>query len=175
MAPPVLSFTPATASDIPAIQALARKIWYACYTEMISLEQIEYMLKRMYSTEAIEKELAAGVFWELASYRGETVGYVSCEFDKQTREVTLHKMYLLRELQGKGFGQQLLEQVKRRARELEAETITLRVNRHNEKAIKAYQRAGFAIARTNVADIGGGFVMDDYILTCTLSQNRRGE
>jgi ribosomal protein S18 acetylase RimI-like enzyme len=161
--------TPASPSNIPAIQALARRIWYDCYPGIITRDQIEYMLERMYSTAVIEKELAAGVHWELASLRGKPVGYLSYELDGQTRDVHLHKLYLLKEHHGKGLGQQLLEHVKAQARMLQAHAITLRVNRSNALAVKAYQRSGFMIAKTDVADIGGGFVMDDYIMRFELS------
>jgi len=160
-----LTLIPASPSAIPTIQALARRIWYDCYPGIITRQQIEYMLELMYSTQVIEKEIAAGVFWELVSYRGEAIGYVSCELDEQTRELHLHKLYLLKGLHGKGLGQQLLGHVKAKARELRAEAITLRVNRNNEKAVAAYKRAGFVVSAENVGDIGGGFVMDDYIMT----------
>jgi hypothetical protein len=42
------------------------------------------------------------------------------------------------------------------------------VNRNNENSIKTYERFGFDKAGTQVADIGGGFVMDDYIMEKTI-------
>lgn len=50
------------------------------------------------------------------------------------------------------------------AREVGARTIWLTVNRRNERAIGAYRRAGFREVRAQVTDIGGGYVMDDYIM-----------
>jgi len=167
MATKELTVLSAHASDIPAIQSLARQIWNDCYPGIISHEQIAYMLAKMYSTPVIERELASGVAYELARLGGEGVGFLSYSLELRTRELTLHKLYLLKEQQGKGLGQQLLEHVKRKARGLKAGTISLRVNRQNQKAIAAYQRAGFVVAETNVADIGGGFVMDDYIMKCS--------
>lgn len=49
-------------------------------------------------------------------------------------------------------------------REVGARTIWLTVNRRNERAIGAYRRAGFREVRAQVTDIGGGYVMDDYIM-----------
>jgi len=188
MATMELTVHPATPSDIPAIQALAHRIWHDCYPSIISLEQIAYMLEKMYGTQVLERELASGVAYELARLGGEAVGFLSYSIpsgdrqpiskqpeigvrprcEKRTRELTLHKLYLLKELQGKGLGQQLLAHLKNQARELGAATISLRVNRQNQQAIAAYQRAGFVIVETNVADIGGGFVMDDYIMKCQM-------
>jgi RimJ/RimL family protein N-acetyltransferase len=39
------------------------------------------------------------------------------------------------------------------------------VNKRNQKAIRAYERAGFTIAESMTSEIGGGFVMDDYRMT----------
>jgi hypothetical protein len=38
------------------------------------------------------------------------------------------------------------------------------VNRHNQTAIAAYYKHGFHISETSVREIGGGFLMDDYIM-----------
>jgi ribosomal protein S18 acetylase RimI-like enzyme len=59
--------------------------------------------------------------------------------------------------------------VERIARDNAATTLVLNVNRHNIKAIRAYERAGWQVAEMVVVDIGNGFVMDDYIMTKHLS------
>jgi ribosomal protein S18 acetylase RimI-like enzyme len=38
------------------------------------------------------------------------------------------------------------------------------VNKRNERAINSYRKYGFAVRETVVDDIGGGFVMDDFIM-----------
>jgi ribosomal protein S18 acetylase RimI-like enzyme len=50
--------------------------------------------------------------------------------------------------------------------------IRLRVNRGNHLAIRAYQRAGFEITEELCNDIGGGFVMDDYVMVRMLDGAR---
>ena len=45
-----------------------------------------------------------------------------------------------------------------------ARTLMLNVNKHNTQAIRAYEKHGFAIRDAVVVDIGGGFVMDDYVM-----------
>jgi len=42
--------------------------------------------------------------------------------------------------------------------------LVLAVNKNNRSAIAAYLKHGFSIGDAVVKDIGGGFVMDDYIL-----------
>jgi hypothetical protein len=38
------------------------------------------------------------------------------------------------------------------------------VNKRNASAIAAYRKHGFDVRESVVKDIGGGFVMDDYIM-----------
>lgn len=79
-------------------------------------------------------------------------------------EFKLHKLYLLPELHGHGLGSRLLQHVEHEARKLGGCRMILTVNKRNAKAIAAYQRNGFVIAESVVTDIGGGFVMDDYVM-----------
>ena len=48
------------------------------------------------------------------------------------------------------------------ARKQGATCLTLRVNRHNEPALRCYGRNGFRIVRDEVSEIGHGFIMDDH-------------
>ncbi len=73
------------------------------------------------------------------------------------------------ELHGRGLGSRLLQHVEREVRQLGARRLILSVNKRNAKAIAAYQRNGFVIAESVVTDIGGGFVMDDFIMTKELA------
>jgi ribosomal protein S18 acetylase RimI-like enzyme len=42
--------------------------------------------------------------------------------------------------------------------------LWLQVNKKNAAAIRFYQSAGFEVIREAAFDIGGGFVMDDYVI-----------
>ena len=42
------------------------------------------------------------------------------------------------------------------------------LNKYNDNTLSIYSHLGFEITDEQVADIGGGFVMDDYILTYTV-------
>ena len=134
---------------------------------MLPPSQIDYMLAWMYGAEKIAAEMAAGVRWELAEQADTAVGYLSVTLhDAETAE--LNKLYLLPGLQGRGHGQMMLRRADLIAREHGCGTLRLRVNKTNGRALRAYERAGFAIVDALVADIGGGFVMDDYVLARSL-------
>ena len=55
-----------------------------------------------------------------------------------------------------------------RAKDLEAIAVTLTVNINNTNSIKAYEKMGFINIGPVVADIGAGFVMDDFKMQLNL-------
>ena len=160
-----LTVRQADASDIPVLRELADKTWRESYAAMLTPEQIDYMLVRMYARETIAHELAEGVIWELALLADEAIGFHSCTHVPGERRLKLNKLYLLPERQGNGLGQVLLVRVHELAASLGVEEVWLQVNKRNPRAIAAYERAGYRIARSAVFDIGGGFVMDDFVMT----------
>jgi len=154
--------------DIPVLCALADRIWREYYPRLLSPAQIDYMLAWMYAPETLRQELGRGIFWELALEAQEPVGFVSYEVGGVPRKVKLHKIYLLSRLHGRGVGRALLAHVRRRAAALGAEEVRLNVNKANAQAIRAYERAGYQVVESVTNDIGGGFVMDDYIMACVV-------
>jgi len=158
----------ATEADIPTLRSLAQQIWRDYYPAIITPDQIEYMLEWMYAPEVIRSELAAGIVWELILREAEPVGFLAYGHEAVAREVTLHKVYVQTALHGQGLGQLALAHVKAKAVAWNARRIVLRVNKRNERAIRAYERAGFTVAETLVSNIGGGFVMDDYLMALAL-------
>ena len=73
----------------------------------------------------------------------------------------MHKIYLLPETQGKGFGNFLLERIVALAKENQSDRISLNVNRFN-KACAFYQKMGFEIVAQEDLEIGNGYLMEDY-------------
>ncbi|MDI9499035.1 MAG: GNAT family N-acetyltransferase [Bacillota bacterium] len=147
---------------IAELARLAAEIWQEAFTYMISDEQIAYMLERFQSAPALTRQI------EDENYRywfvrlgAETAGYLGV----QPREKTLFlsKVYLLPARRGHGLGAAMLRFAAAQARRMGLCYLELTVNRSNP-ALRLYQREGFQIVREAVADIGGGFVMDDYIL-----------
>ena len=160
-----VTFARATPSDIPLLQSLAGQIWRAHYPGIISVEQIEYMLDRMYGADVIDKEMRAGTCWELIRDGKEAVGFLSYSYDQTAARLKLHKLYVLVERHGQGLGRAGLARVAEVAAALGAREVSLYVNKRNQKAIRAYERAGFAVAESVINEFGDGFVMDDYRMT----------
>ena len=163
-----MQIRPATEADIPLLRDLAQRIWRACYPGIITSEQIEFMLGWMYSVEEILRQLRAGFTWEIVEEDGAAVGFLSFSREDDGR-VKLHKMYVLPEHQCCGFGTRMLDHICECAHALGAHALWLQVNKRNERAIAAYLKAGFHIQKEAVFDIGGGFVMDDYLMSRSVS------
>ena len=156
-------FRPATIDDIPLIQDLASRIWREHYPGIITQAQIDYMLEKMYAPDVIRDEIGnKGHRYVLAQQGREPVGFAAYVHEPAEHAVKISKLYLLPSLHGKGIGRRMLQLVKDDALRSGARMVMLFVNRNNVKAIRAYERFGFAKAREVVTDIGGGFVMDDY-------------
>ncbi|QYX33465.1 GNAT family N-acetyltransferase [Sphaerospermopsis torques-reginae] len=158
-------------TDFEELIKVSREIWCSHYPGVISIEQIEYMLDKMYALEIIEKEVyQLGIFYDKVVKDNQIVGYLSycAEVKDNINNINyfkLHKCYLLPALHGFGYGQIMLSHVCQKAKEMNLQQIILNVNKRNEKGIKAYTRFGFKIMESKVIDFGGGFVMDDYIMS----------
>lgn len=152
-------------ADAAAISAMAREIWHPHYAAIISKAQIDYMLAQRYDPEVIRAELASGdAWWDKLLDNGLMIGFTSCFLTKTPGEMKLDKLYVHHDHQRKGYGGMLLDRVLGIAQAQGCTTLTLAVNKHNQAAIAAYVKYGFRIAESVVKDIGGGFVMDDYIM-----------
>lgn len=165
-----MEIVPLREDDLPALAELAGTIWRACYPGIISHAQIEYMLGKMYSLDVLRDEIRGRAiqFYGLRT-DGRLAGFASIGPANVAGRMKLHKLYLLPNLHGHGLGTRLLNHCENEARRQGARRLILAVNKGNSKAISAYQRNGFTVTESVVTDIGGGYVMDDFIMAKELS------
>jgi len=164
---------PVLESDIDELIALARDIWYRHYPDMITDEQIEYMLGQRYHPDAIRTQLASGsAWWDKLTLDGAIVGFSSCELSEHAEEMKLDKVYVSYDLRGRGYGSLLIRNAEARARAAGCTRLYLQVNKNNRSAIEAYHRNGFIVARAARFDIGNGFYMDDYVMAKEVGPER---
>ncbi len=154
---------PIETNDISKLQKMAKTIWLSSYQQMISQEQITYMLKMMYGTSAILKAFEEQKEWYWVEYKNMRVGFVEI-YPKDEYSLFLSKIYLKSEFQGKGIAQIAMQMLVEKAKMRGLDFIDLTVNKRNHKALAFYKKFGFKKLDSVVQDIGNGFVMDDYVL-----------
>jgi GNAT superfamily N-acetyltransferase len=166
----VVEIQPASLEDLQAIAKLAGETWRAHYPGIISVEQIEYMLERMYALPVLHEEMTRqGIRYDRLLVDSRLAGFASYGPTETAGILKLHKLYLLPELHGQGLGSRFLKHCEDSARAMGAHRLILAVNKRNAKAIAAYRRNGFTVAESVVNDIGRGFVMDDFVMAKELA------
>ena len=111
----------ATTADIPLINSLAQQVFPETYKNILSQEQIDFMMDWMYSPESLRRQMAEeGHTYYIAYEECEAAGYVSIQpLDKDLFE--LQKIYVLPYYQKYRLGRQLFEQAVKAIRELHPE------------------------------------------------------
>ena len=156
----------ATTTDIELIRSLCFEVWPQTYASIISKEQIEYMLDRMYSPLSLQQQMEEGAQFILLYDATLPVGFASYQVITPTHS-KLHKLYVLTSEQGKGGGRALMQHVIDECKQKGSQYLELQVNRNN-KAVTFYERLGFYQRETADFDIGNGFFMNDYIMQIDL-------
>ncbi|MBL7923852.1 MAG: GNAT family N-acetyltransferase [Bacteroidia bacterium] len=151
----------AVKADIPLIHTLAEKIWKLHYPGIITMEQIEYMLEKMYSPQALEAQMTEGHCFYILYHHDQACGYLSFS-KKGPGEYFLHKFYIDTTRHRKGMGSFFFDQVFKSIPDLQS--VRLTVNRSNYKAINFYFKTGFTIEEVKDFDIGNGYQMNDFVM-----------
>ena len=155
----------ATIHDIPLIRKMADVAFRETYRDILSAEQMEYMMVWMYSEESLMRQMTLeGHQFFVAEMDGSSVGYASVSQD-EADVFHLQKLYVMPEHQGQGVGKRLLEEVVRYLKQLHPAPLRLElnVNRRN-RAVGFYRRMGLIILRQGDFPIGNGYYMNDYIM-----------
>lgn len=170
------SLRKATVVDIPLIHELGKRAFSATYKELLSPEQIEYMLNWMYAPESLLKQLTEEGHVYFILFEGETpLGYLSVQPEEIPGVYHLQKLYLLPEAQGKQYGSFMFRHAVSyiKATWQDAKRMRLNVNRDNTKAIDFYKRMGMYEIFNGDFHIGNGYYMTDYILELDLTEENR--
>ncbi|MFN4085676.1 MAG: GNAT family N-acetyltransferase [Spirosomataceae bacterium] len=155
-----MKIIPATSDDWAVIRDLAHAIWPSTYQDVIPADQIDYMLHRGYSEDAIQQQVEEGHRFYLVLQSQEPIGFFSWQ-PITTEQAKLQKLYVLPASQGKGTGTKLLEKVKELTRQEGYKQLILNVNRSNP-AVGFYEKVGGK--RLEEVDIPyGPYVLNDYV------------
>ncbi|KOP38024.1 N-acetyltransferase [Flavobacterium sp. WLB] len=161
----MITISEAGLSDIKTIQEITNITWPITYGEILTKEQLDYMLDLFYSEEALAKQIEnKEQLFYLISDSESTIGFIGIEHNYKNEALTkIHKIYLLPETQGKGYGKIVFESIEKLALENNSAALLLNVNRFNT-ALNFYKKLGFEIKETVDIEIGNGYLMEDYVM-----------
>ncbi len=156
-----------TDEEVQKLADLASEIWHEYWTVILKPEQIDYMVEKFQSFNAMKDQLENDRYiYNILEDNGNIIGYfgVSVKDDY----LFLSKLYIKKDFRGLGCGKQAFNKIKQTAQQYNKKSIQLTVNKYNTNTIKAYEKWGFKEIDAVVTDIGNGFVMDDYIMEFSL-------
>ncbi len=158
-----------TAEQVSELSQLSGAIFSEYYTSLgiMSEQQSKYMVDMFFSEVAIGKQMSHdGYQYYFLCDKGVKLGF--CAVQPQDGKLFLSKLYLSAECRGKGYGRQTIDFVEGLCLGMGLRAVWLTVNRANKHSIGFYQRSGFKILREEDAEIGNGYIMDDYIMELNL-------
>lgn len=156
----------ADSRQIQAIADLAAVIWEEHFTPIIGKKQVDYMVEKFQSFPALTGQIESGYEYYQFFDNGSFCGY--CGIHPENGKLFLSKLYIKKEHRGRHLASQAFEFLKNLCKERGYSAIWLTCNKHNNNSLAVYRHLGFETTDTQEADIGGGFIMDDYIMEYTL-------
>lgn len=161
----MITISEAAISDIKQIQNIVDITWPITYGEILSKEQLGYMLNLFYSEQALTDQYNKKEQLFYMIYEDETnIGFIGIEHNYKREALTkIHKIYLLPETQGKGIGKKVIDEIQKLALENNSTALLLNVNRFN-KALGFYKKIGFEVVDEVNIEIGNGYLMEDYVM-----------
>ncbi|REK75596.1 GNAT family N-acetyltransferase [Paenibacillus paeoniae] len=152
-----------TDQQFKEVADMASEIWNEYYLSLISQEQIDYMLDKFQSVAAIADQIIhQGYQYYFVTANEENVGYIAVQL--QQDKLFLSKFYMLKQHRGKGYANHAMDYIIGLGKEHGLKSLCLTVNKGNEGSVAVYKKKGFIIAREEIASIGQGYVMDDFIM-----------
>ena len=144
---------------------MAHSIWPSAYGDILSPDQLTYMLEKFNSLSSLQNQfLNSHHNFILVLDNNIPVGFASFSPKEENSSVfRLHKIYVLPRQQGNGTGKMILEYIINSIKEMGATSLELNVNRFN-KARYFYEKKGFVITGEEDIDIGEGYFMNDFIM-----------
>lgn len=153
-----------TKEQIKSVYELADEIWHEHYEKILKQNQIDFMVEHFQSEDSIARSIEFNNYeYFLIIIEGKNAGYFALSPTKDG--LFLSKLYLKKNLRGKGVGKACVKFIENYALWKKMDRIWLTVNRNNLGAITIYKKLGFEVTDSSVTEIGGGFVMDDFIMT----------
>lgn len=151
-----------TQDQVRQIASKAQVIWRQHFTPIIGEGQVAYMLEKFQSESALTAQLQEGYEYYQLLADGCLCGYLGVH--AQDGELFLSKLYIEQAHRGQGIARRAFAFLQDLCARRGLHRIWLTCNKHNENTLAVYRHLGFKTIDTQQADIGGGYIMDDYIM-----------
>ena len=155
----------ATIKDAAVICRMATEVFPETYKNILSDEQMEYMMGCMYSTETLSKQMEEkGCMYFIAYLGSEPMGYVCIQPDGEDL-FHLQKIYVLPRYQKYNVGSKLFEKAVEVISEIHPQPCTMEMNVNRSNDSLALQEH-LAMKKPYLGDphLAGGLYMNDYIV-----------
>ena len=166
----IKSIKKCTLQDLESLRKISIETFYQTFADSNTEENMSAYLENAYNSEKLCKELCNPNSSFFFIYVDESLaGYLKTnEYPSQTDindidSLELERIYILKEFQGAGLGQDLLEHTISIATEHGKKYIWLGVWEHNERAKHFYQKNGFYRIGAH-SFIVGDDVQTDYVM-----------
>ena len=142
-----------TPEQIKEMCFLASRIWREHYGQILSADQITYMVEKFQSFKAVTNQIEhQGYTYCWLVCDGQNAGF--CGYKIENGALFLSKLYIEKTFRRKGLASFALEELKKICREKSLGYIWLTVNRDNLGSVAFYRQAGFYVDHDEVTDIG---------------------
>lgn len=153
-----------TDEQIHEIADMAEIIWNQHFVPIIGKEQVDYMVEKFQSYPALKYQIEQDGYEYYQIYSLDTfTGYTGIHQEEDA--LFLSKLYIHEDFRGQRLASGAFHFLVNLCKERGLKKIWLTCNKYNANTLAVYDHLGFKITDQQRADIGNGFVMDDYILT----------
>ena len=137
--------------EVGILSAMAKQTFYDTFTGTCTEEDMHNFLNKYFSIEALREEIKMeDDFCYIARVNDIPAGYLRFKEDysglplmKKWKALELKRIYILKEFQGKGVAQALIDFFHDYANKHQYEAVWLGVWEHNYRAQKFYAKYGF--------------------------------
>ena len=145
-----------------SLSAVADDIWHEYFTPILGTAQVDYMLEKFLSPDALIEQINDGYEYFVFSYEYTFAGFAGIK--EEDGKLFLSKLYVHKDFRGKKIGSYMFSKFIEICKMRELKIIWLTCNRNNTDTLAIYEHLGFQKIREEKTDIGNGFYMDDFIL-----------
>ena len=147
-----LKFVKLNSGDVKKLEQISKQTYYNAFSQENSLENMRAYLESSLSEEKLLEELKeSNSEFYFAEINQRLIGYLKINFDAAQTDLydrnamELERIYVIKEFQGKNYGQKLLNKILGIAKKNEMDYLWLGVWEKNERAIRFYERNGFSV------------------------------